>query len=743
MDNLGKESLEFHAKGPRGKIAIKLPKKLMNKHDLSLAYSPGVAEVCLEIHKDLDKMYDYTAKGNFVAVISNGTAVLGLGNLGAAASKPVMEGKAALFKRFADIDSIDIEVDETDPQKFIDTVKRIALTWGGINLEDIKAPECFIIEDELKKCLDIPVFHDDQHGTAIVVAAGLINSLYITKRKIEDVRIVVNGAGAAALACVNFMKTIGAKHENIIVCDTKGVIYKGRTDGMNHWKEAVAVDTKLRTLEEAMVGAEFFMGLSVKGAVSKEMVKNMASQPIIFAMANPDPEITPREVYEVRQDAIIATGRSDYKNQVNNFLCFPYLFRGALDVKATTINDEMKIAAAHALANLAREEITEEVHATCLDGNCEFGANYIIPVTFDSRLMEVVPVAVARAAIESGVARQKIEDFDEYKRQLSGRLNPSVKIIDSFFSKLRNNPKKVIFAEGEEDHVIKAAADWQKFGYGKAILIGRENIIQEKLDSLGISDIQIMNAALSNNTQEYAKHLYQRHQRNGYMYRDCSRLVNRDRNIFAAEMLVHNEADALITGVTRGYSKTLDEITTVIELRTGVTLLALSIVSINDKNIFIADTAINEFPTSEMLADIAIQSAIEIKKLGITPRVALISSSNFGSSCNEDAKRVAEAVEILNLKHVDFEYEGEISIDVALDPKQFAKYPFCRLTDAANILIMPSLHSADIAVKLLSQFGEARSIGPILCGLTKPVQILPMNATAADILNFAAIAVNE
>ena len=743
MSNLGKEALEFHAKGPKGKIAIKLTKKLVNRHDLSLAYSPGVAEPCLEIHKDFDAIYDYTAKGNFVAVISNGTAVLGLGDLGAAASKPVMEGKAALFKRFADIDAIDIEVDETDPQKFIEVVKKIAVTWGGINLEDIKAPECFIIEDELKKCLNIPVFHDDQHGTAIVVAAGLINSLYITKRKIEDIKIVVNGAGAAALACVNLIKKLGAKAQNIIVCDTKGVIYKGRTGGMNEWKETVAVDTKLRTLEEAMAGAEVFIGLSVKGAVSQDMVKGMAPQPIIFAMANPDPEITPDEVYKVMPDAIVATGRSDYKNQVNNLMCFPYLFRGALDVKATTINDEMKIAAAHALANLAREEITEEVHATSLDSNCEFGPSYIIPITFDSRLMEEVSIAVAKAAIKSGVARKEIKDFEEYRRQLSGRLNPSIKIMDSFFSKLRNNPKRVIFAEGEEEQVIKAAADWQKFGYGKAILVGRESVIQEKLHSLNISGIQIVNAALSADTQKYAKHLYQRHQRNGYLYRDCSRLVNRDRNIFAAEMLMHNEADALITGVTRDYSKTLDEITTVIELRTGVTLFALSIVSVNEKTIFIADTAINEFPTSEMLADIAIQSAAEAKKLGIIPRVALISSSNFGSSCSEDAKRVAEAVKILDLKHVDFEYEGEVSIDVALNPDQFTKYPFCRLTDAANILVMPSLHSADIAVKLLSQFGEARSIGPILCGLTKPVQILPMNATAADILNFAAIVVNE
>ncbi|WPX95992.1 NADP-dependent malic enzyme [Candidatus Bandiella euplotis] len=743
MNDLEQEALEFHAKNPKGKISIKLPKNLVNKHDLSLAYSPGVAEPCRQIHKEFGKIYDYTAKGNFVAVISNGTAVLGLGNLGAAASKPVMEGKAALFKRFADIDSIDIEVDETDPEKFVEIVKSIAVTWGGINLEDIKAPECFIIEDKLKECLNIPVFHDDQHGTAIVTAAGLINALHITKRKIEDVKIVVNGAGAAALACVSLIKKIGAKHSNIIVCDTKGVIYEGRTEGMNAWKEAVAVDTKLRTLEEAAKGADVLIGLSVKGAFSKEMIEGMASQPIIFAMANPDPEITPDEVMKLRPDSIIATGRSDYKNQVNNLMCFPYLFRGALDVMATTINDEMKIAAAYALANLAREEITEEVHATCLDGNCEFGPDYIIPITFDSRLMEEVSVAVAKAAMESGVARNKIEDFKEYRKKLSGRLNPSIKIIDSYFNKLKNNPKTVIFAEGEEDPVIKAAADWQKFGYGEAILVGRESVIQEKMSAFNISGIKIINAALSDSTQKYAKHLYQRHQRSGYIYRDCIRLVNRDRNVFAAEMLMHNEGDALITGITRNYAKTLDEITSVIDLRTGMTLFALSVVSINEKTLFVSDTAINECSTSEMLADIAIQSAAEVKKLGIVPKVALISASNFGSSYSADAQKVADAVRILDLKHVDFEYEGEVSIDVALNPEQFAKYPFCRLTSAANILIMPSLHSADIAVKLLSQFGDARSIGPILCGLTKSVQILPMNASVADILNFAAIAVSE
>jgi malate dehydrogenase (oxaloacetate-decarboxylating)(NADP+) len=745
MDNkLYKEALDFHAQNPKGKIAISLPKKLINKHDLSLAYSPGVAEPCREIYKDFNKIYEYTSKGNFVAVISNGTAVLGLGNLGAAASKPVMEGKAALFKRFADINSIDIEVDETDPEKFIEIVKKIAVSWGGINLEDIKAPECFIIEEELKKCLDIPVFHDDQHGTAIVTTAGLINATYITGRKIEDTKIVVNGAGAAAIACINLIITLGVKKENIITCDTKGVIYKGRTDGMNKWKDNIAVDTKLRTLEEAMHGADVFIGVSAKGAVSKSMVKSMANKPIIFAMANPEPEITPEEVYEVRNDAIVATGRSDYKNQVNNFICFPYLFRGALDVKATTINDEMKIAAAHALANLARAEITEEVHESCIGGNCAFGPDYIIPIAFDSRLMEEVSIAVAKAAIDSGVAREKITDFDAYRKKLSGRLNPSTKIMDKFFANTYKNPKKVIFAEGEEDQVLRAASDWNKFGYGTAILIGREDVINMKLKQLNISSsgIEIMNAALSEDTKDFANHIYQRFQRKGFVYRDCIRLVNRDRNIFAAEMIIHKKADALVTGITRSYSRTLDEITRVIDIRTNHTLFALSIVTIDDRNIFIADTTINENPSSEKLADIAIQSAAEVSKLGLTPRIALVSSSNFGSSNSLEAKKVADAVKILDMKHVDFEYEGEISIEFALNPSKNDMYSFSRLKNPANILIMPSLSSADVAVKLLAQFGQAKTIGPMLCGLSKSVQILPMNATSADILNFAAIAVS-
>ena len=742
MNKLQKEALDFHSKAPKGKIAIKLPKKLINNHDLSLAYSPGVAEPCKAINKDFNKIYDYTSKGNFVAVISNGTAVLGLGNLGAAASKPVMEGKSALFKRFADIDSIDLEVDEADPKKFIDIVKKIAVTWGGINLEDIKAPECFIIEEELQKSLDIPIFHDDQHGTAIVTVAGLINAAHITKRKIENLNIVVNGAGAAAIACINLIKTLGVKKKNIITCDTKGVIFKGRKEGMNKWKKNLAIETKLRTLQDALVGADVFIGVSVKGVVTKDMVRNMADKPIIFAMANPDPEITPKEVHEVRKDAIVATGRSDYKNQINNFICFPYLFRGVLDVKATTINSEIKIAVAYALAKLARKGVTEEVYKSCIGKNCQFGPEYIIPIAFDLRLMEEVPIATAKAAIDSGVARKKIIDFKAYRRQLSRRLNPSAKIMDKLFATLNKRPKKLIFAEGEEEKVIKAASDWNHFGYGTSILIGREDVIKLKFKELNISSsgINIINPALSNKTKHFANHFYQRHQRRGYIYRDCMQTINRDSNIFASEILINNTADALITGLTSNYLKTLEEIKQVIDIKKGHSLFALSIVSVNDINIFIADTNINKNPSSVTLADIAIQSAEEVTKLGIIPRVAFISSSYFGSVNSPETKKLSDVVKILDEKHVQFEYEGELSIELALDPTKHDHYIFSRLQKPANILIIPSVDSVDIIVKLLAQFAHAKIIGPILYGFNKAVQIVPMNSSSTDILNFAAIA---
>ena len=740
------ESLEFHAKEKKGKIGIELLKPLINKHDLSLAYSPGVAAPCNAIHKDPNLAYEYTAKGNMIAVVSNGTAVLGLGNLGALAGKPVMEGKAALFKRFADIDAIDIEVTTEDPETFINVVKHIAVSWGGINLEDIKAPECFVIEKKLKKLLDIPVFHDDQHGTAIIVAAGMINAVQLVGKKLNEIKIVVNGAGAAAIACIELLKSMGVPANNIIVCDTKGVIYKGRKERMNEWKEAHATSTNCRTLSDAMKGADTFIGVSVKGVVSQDMVKSMAKKPIIFALANPDPEIIPEDVRAVRGDAIIATGRSDYDNQINNVMCFPYIFRGALDVRASKINQEMKIAAAHAIAKLAREDVTEEMKLAYKDRVFKFGPNYIIPVPFDSRLIQEVSTAVAKAAMETGVARKKISDFYEYRQLLSSRLNPVGKIVDRFFKKLRTNHKNIIFAEGEEEQVIKAAIEWCSASFGEAILIGREDVVYQNLKRAGtenLKGIKVTNAALSTKTETYINHLYQRLQRKGLTRRDCARLVNRERNIFAAEMLVHEEADGLVTGITRSYLTTLNDIKKVIDKRTDQSLFTLNVLIHKEKVLFIADTEIHEDPNSEELVEIAIQTAEEVSNLGHIPRVAFTSFSNFGNPIRVQGEKIRKAIEILDKRHVKFEYDGEMTANTAINEELLKLYPFCRLTKPANILIMPSLHSADISTKLLQEFSGAKLIGPILCGLTKSVQILEISANVNDLLNSAAIAVSK
>jgi malate dehydrogenase (oxaloacetate-decarboxylating)(NADP+) len=612
------EALEFHSSYPRGKIGIELIKPLNNQRDLSLAYSPGVAAPCLEIQKDPSKVFTYTSKGNMVAIISNGTAVLGLGNLGALASIPVMEGKAALFKRFADIDAFDLVVSTEDPQEFINVVKHIGGSIGGVNLEDIAAPACFIIERELKKLMDIPIFHDDQHGTAIISAAGLINAAKIANKKIEDLKVVVNGAGAAAIACIELIKHIGVAHENVIVCDTKGVIYKGRTDGMNEWKEVHAIHTQKRTLEEAFVGADVFLGLSVKGAVTQEMVTSMAETPIIFAMANPDPEITPEDVLAVRKDAIVATGRSDYNNQVNNVMGFPYIFRGALDVQATTINQEMKVAAAKAIAELAHQDVPESVSAAYSGRKLKFGPEYIIPTPFDPRLILEVPYAVAKAAMESGVARQPIDDLDDYVVKLQNRLDPSSGLMNMHFNRLQLQPKKLIFAEGDEEQMIRAAVQWRNQEYGTPILIGKEENIYKKLNALGVSSnlIQVTNAAMNPRTDEYTEQLYQRLQREGFLYRDCARMVKRDRNIFAALMLENDEADAMITGLTRSYMTCLEDVTKVINVAPEKKLMGLSIIVAKGRTIFVADTAINELPTAQELVEIAMLAAKEARALG-------------------------------------------------------------------------------------------------------------------------------
>lgn len=737
------EALQFHTQGQPGKVAMHATKPLNTQRDLALAYSPGVAIPCLEIQKNPDLAYDYTSKGNYVAVISNGTAVLGLGNLGALAGKPVMEGKSVLFKRFADIDSIDIEVDTENTDEFINAVKYLGPTWGGINLEDIKAPECFIIESKLREIMDIPVFHDDQHGTAIISAAGIINALHISGKKFKDIKVVVNGAGAAGIACLELLKAMGLPHDNAILCDTKGTIYKGRTEGMNQWKSAHAANTKARTLAEAMKGADVFLGLSVKGAVTKEMVKSMAKNPVIFAMANPDPEITPEEVYASRDDAIVATGRSDYENQVNNVMGFPYIFRGALDVRASTINEEMKIAAAHAIAELAREHVPAEVIKAYGGRDMKFGPRYIIPTPFDARLISVVPLAVAKAAVETGVARKPIKDWDAYKKQLQARRDPSMNSLSMIFEKLERSPKKIIFAEGEQPEMIRVAAMWRDSGYGLPILVGKKDRILENMKEVNITPngIEIYNAAISEENAKFTDYLYQKLQRNGVLRSDCARMVKNDRNIFAASMLACGHGNALITGLTRGYRQSLTDVWKVLKNKKDNIVLGISMVISKGKTIFISDTACSELSSSEHLADIAIQTAKKVRDMGYEPRVAFLSFSNFGSALKVESSRIKHAVEILDgMKKVDFEYDGEMTADVALNMDKMARYPFSRLTAPANILICPGLHSASIATKLLEEVGNCTVIGPILDGFEKSVQIVTMNSSVNDILNMAAIA---
>lgn len=742
------DALDFHSQGQPGKIKITPSKPLTTQRDLSLAYSPGVAIPCEEIHKDPNTAYDYTSKGNFVAVITNGTAVLGLGNLGALASKPVMEGKSVLFKRFADIDSIDIEVDAEDPQEFINSVKHLSPSWGGINLEDIKAPDCFIIEKELKKLMDIPVFHDDQHGTAVITAAGIINAAHLTNRKLEDLVVVVNGAGSAGIACLELIKSLGIKSENCYLCDRSGVIYKGRNKSMNEWKEKHATDTKKRTLADALEGADVFLGLSVKGAVTKEMVQTMNKAPIIFAMANPDPEITPEEVREVRDDAIIATGRSDYQNQVNNVMGFPYIFRGALDVRATTINEEMKMAAATALAELAREAVPECVSSAYSGRQMKYGPNYIIPVPFDPRLISTVPVAVAKAAVKTGVARKPIEDWTAYQRELENRLNPTANSLNLIFGNMRNTPTKVIFVEGENKQVISAAKMWKESSYGTPVLVTRDDRkveLANNLDELSLKekDIDVINITENQIVNQYAELLYKKLQRKGYTQRDCQRMVKDDRNVFAACALESGDADVLISGVSRSYKSSLDDILKVIDIKENENLFGYSIVIAKKRTVFIADTAVNELASSEELANTAVQMAQEVKKYGHTPRVALVSFSNFGSQIKKESLRISNAKKILDGMNVDFEYDGEMSPDTALNKELLDIYPFCNLTEPANILIMPGLHSAIIASKLIQELGGGSVIGPVLSGLDKSAQIYSLGASVNDIINLAAIAASK
>ena len=735
------EALQFHSGGRPGKLEVVATKPMATQRDLSLAYSPGVAVPVLAIAEDPSRAYDYTVKGNFVAVITNGTAILGLGNRGALAAKPVMEGKAVLFKRFADIDSIDLEVSTEDPDAFVNCVKYLGAGWGGINLEDIKAPECFVIEQRLRELMDIPVFHDDQHGTAIISAAGLINALHLTGRDIEHTKLVCNGAGAAGIACLELLKAIGFRPENLILCDTKGVIYQGRTAGMNQWKSGYAVKTSARTLADAFEGADVAFGLSVKGAFTPEMVKSMADKPIIFAMANPDAEISPEEVAAVRDDAIMATGRSDYPNQINNVLGFPYIFRGALDVRASAINMEMKIAAAHALAELAREDVPDEV-AAAYGARPKFGPDYIIPVPFDPRLISYVPPAVAKAAMDTGVARKPIVDMDGYREQLRSRRDPIASTLVQVYSRLRRSPKRVVFAEGEEEQVIRAAASFVNQGLGTALLVGREDRVQTAARELGIEldGIEIVNARLSTRNTVYTNYLYERLQRRGYLLRDCQRMVNTDRNHFAACMVALGDADALVTGVTRNFSVALEDVRRVIDPKPGHRVIGVSLVVTRARTVVVADTAVTEMPEAHEIADIAIEAAGVARRLGYEPRLALLAFSSFGHPAGERSARVIEAVKILDSKRVDFEYDGEMAADVALNPELMTAYPFCRLSGPANVLVMPAFHSASISTKMLQELGGATVIGPLLVGLDRPVQIVQLGAKDNQLVNMAALA---
>ena len=747
QSTLREDALQFHAGGRRhGKIEVNATKALTTQRDLALAYSPGVAYPCLEIEADPAAAYDYTAKGNFVAVISNGTAVLGLGNIGALASKPVMEGKSVLFKRFADVDGIDIEVATEDVDEFINCVRLIGNNYGGINLEDIKAPECFLIEERLKEELEVPVFHDDQHGTAIITTAGFINALHLTDRKYSDAKIVINGAGASAIACVELIKSVGVPNENVIMCDSRGVIYRGREEGMNQWKSAHAVDTDARDLKEALIGADVFIGLSKKDVVSQHMIRSMAEKPIIFAMANPDPEITPEAVKAVRDDAIIATGRSDYPNQVNNVLGFPYIFRGALDVHASRINEEMKIAAARALAELARENVPEEVAAAYGGQQLQYGNDYIIPVPFDPRLISAVPAAVAQAAMDTGVAQRPVKDIEAYKRELSARLDPTSGSLQMILDQVRSNPKRVVFAEGEDDRVIRAAIQFRDAGYGEPILIGREGRVKQTMEELGLNGtgLEIHNARLSEKNQMYADFLYKRLQRDGFLARDCQRLVNQDRNVFSACMVANGDADAMLTGVTRVFSVAFDEISRVIDPLPNQRLMGVSLVTGHDHSFLIADTRIHEVPTAGELADIAVEAAQFARRFGHNPRVALLSFSNFGQPMRPHMQRIREAVSILEDRQVDFEFDGDMQASVALDYDLMQDvFPFCRLTGPANILVMPALHSASISSNLMAAVGGGTVIGPILVGLSKPVQIVPLGSSVNDLVNIAAFAAHD
>ena len=738
-----KEALDFHSHNKPGKIEISSSKNMTTKRDLALAYSPGVAAPVKAISENPESAFDYTSKGNLVAVISNGSAILGMGNLGALASKPVMEGKAVLFKRFADIDSIDLEIDSEDPNEIVNSIKNFSPSFGGINLEDIAAPDCFIIEEKLKNILDIPVFHDDQHGTAIITTAALLNALDITKKKISKVKIVINGAGASAMACANLFKKSGVPQKNITMIDRKGVIYIGRGN-LNKWKSSHAIETNNRTLTDAIKNADVFLGLSAKGTLTKDMVKKMADNPIIFACANPDPEIKPEEVEKVRDDAIIATGRSDYPNQVNNLIGFPYIFRGALDVRSKVINEEMKIAAAHAIANLAKEEVPDEVVAAMGGERPHYGKNYIIPSTFDPRLISVIPAAVAKAAIDTGVARINIKDFEQYKDQLRQRLDPTVTIMQGINTYIKKKPKKVVFADGEDENMLKAAIAFKNSNLGIPILVGKEDLIKKQIKKIGYNenfDIEIVNSKDTKKRGRYTKYLFEKLQRQkGMLERDCDRLVRNDRVIWASCMIACKDADAMVTGNTRRYSSSLEKITKVVDPREGEIMFGLNLIVNRGKTIFICDTSVIEYPDSNQLAEMAKSAARVVRLFGFDPKVAFLSHSTFGEPATDRTKRLSDAVKILKKDKVDFKFDGEMQPDVALEELYKEFYPFSEIVGNSNVLIMPSQHSAAISYKMIKSMSRAKVIGPLLIGLGLPIEIAPLRTSASEIINLASIA---
>lgn len=740
------EALEYHSSGRKGKIEVVVTKPCITQKHLSLAYTPGVAVPCLEIEKDPDLAYEYTAKGNLVAVISNGTAVLGLGDIGALAGKPVMEGKGVLFKRFADIDVFDIEINSKDPDEVIKVCQLLEPTFGGINLEDIKAPECFYIEETLKKTMKIPVFHDDQHGTAIISAAGLINALELVGKAPDQVKVVFSGAGASAIACANLYIKLGVKRENILMVDTVGVIYKGRKEKMNEYKEQFAQETKARTLADAMKGADVFVGLSSKGLVSKDMVKSMAKNCIVFAMANPDPEISYEDATDARKDIIMATGRSDYPNQVNNVLGFPFIFRGALDVRATAINDEMKLAASKALAELAKEDVPDSVIKAYGGKPIKFGREYIIPKPFDYRVLLWEAPAVAKAAMETGVAKKPVKNFDEYVKSLEKRIFKSKAILHPLFEKAKASPKKIVLPEGENDKIIRAAKQAVDEGIAKPVLLGDKKIIETKLEERNIDkkEVTVIDPKNSPKLETYAKNFHEIRKRRGITYNEAIELMKKP-NVYGCMMVQEGEADGMLSGLTMHYPDTIRPALQIVKMRKDIKKVAgLYVLMVQDRILLFADTTVNINPTAEELAEIAKMAVEKAKQLGLEPKVAFLSYSNFGTNDEEEVKKVQKAVQIAKELCPDVPIEGEMQVDVAVEP-DIAKeqFPWSAIQGDANVLIFPDLESANIGYKLVWRLAKAEAIGPILMGINKPVHVLQRGVDVTDILNMMAICVND